>query len=185
MVRLIGRGSALLALLALLSGCQTVDAMTGKDRLQLDLDRARAESRAKIAEMEVQNRTLEKEKGELQAQLDTIKLRYAAAMKELEKLRSERSSAAGRINVLLFRGDIVYAIIPGAYGDYRAGLRLHAVNDPEFGLALAQFEKLEGGDSAILRVLRQLDADDDRIIGREEARSYREQQAGSLKPETK
>ena len=100
---------------------------------------------------------------------------------ELETLRAERSSAGGRINVLLFRGDIVYAVAPAAFGDYRAGLRLRALNDSAFSEALQQFEKLEGGDAALLRVLRQMDADDNRIIGLEEARGFREQREGSLR----
>ena len=121
---------------------------------------------------------------DLWAQLDTLKAKHAAAMEELQTLRTERSSAAGRIAVLLFRGDIVYAIVPAAFGDYRAGLRLHAVNDSNFGEALKLFEKLEGGDGALLHVLRQIDGDDDRIIGLTEARSFREQQEGALKRTT-
>ena len=184
-LRMIGRSLAMLAVLVGFSGCETVDAMTGKDRLQQDLDRARTESRRRASELEERNRALEQEKLDLRAQLDALGSQHATMLKELETLRTERSSAAGRINVLLFRGDIVYAVVPAAFGDYRAGLRLHAVNDSAFGEALRQFLKLEGGDSAVLRVLRKIDADDDRIIGREEARGFREQQAGALKRDAK
>ncbi len=172
----------MLILLALLSGCETVDTMTGKDRVLRDLDRTRTESRARIGELEKRNSVLDQQRLDLQAQLDALREQHGTAMKELEKLRAERSSAAGRINVLLFHGDIVYAVVPAAFGDYRAGIRLHAMNDPAFGEALQQFERLEGGDGALLRVLRQIDSDDDRIIGLEEAQGFREKQEGSLKP---
>ena len=172
---------SMVALLAMLSGCETVDAMTGKDRLQQDLDRARTESRAKIGEGKERIQALEQEKRDLRAQLDALQAQQLATLAELETLRTERSSASGRINVLLFRGDIVYAVVPAAFGDYRAGLRLHAVNDSNFGEALTLFEKLEGGDAVVLRVLRQIDGDDDRIIGLDEARSFREQQEDALK----
>ena len=180
-MKVIGSGSAMLVLLAVLSGCETVDAVTGKDRLQQDLHRARTESQAKIGEREGRISTLEQEKRDLLAKLDGLQAQYAAALMELETLRAERSSAGGRINVLLFRGDIVYAVAPAAFGDYRAGLRLRALNDSAFSEALQQFEKLEGGDAALLRVLRQMDADDNRIIGLEEARGFREQREGSLR----
>ena len=172
---------AMLALLAMLSGCETVDAMTGKDRLQQDLERARTESRARIGEEKERVQALEQEKRGLRAQLDLLETQHSATLAELETLRRERSSAAGRINVFLFRGDIVYAIVPAAYGDYRAALRLLAVNDSNFGEELTLFEKLEGGDAALLHVLRQIDGDDDRIIGLEEARGFREQQEDALK----
>ena len=177
----VGRSSAMLALLAVLSGCATVDAMTGKDRLQQDLDLARTTSRATVGELESRIHALEQEKHDLQAKLDALGAQHATARNELETLRTERSTAAGRINVLLFRGDIVYAVAPTAFGDYRAGLRLHALNDSAFGEALQQFEKREGGDGALLRVLRKIDTNSDLVISLEETREFREQQESSLK----
>lgn len=181
----IGRGCATLALLVLLSGCQTVDVVTGKDRVQRELERTRADSTEKIEELEERNGALDQENRDLQTKLAALEAQHSDAMKELETLRRERSSAAGRINVLLFRGDIIYSIAPEAFGDYRAGLRLHALNDSQFGESLKQFEDSRGGDAALLRLLRSIDADDDRLIRLEEANAFREQQEGSLNPEGK
>lgn len=165
----------------MLGACETVDAVTGKDKLELDLERARAQSRARIAELEVQNRTLAKEARDLRARLDALEPQLAAAQQELETLRAERSTAAGRINVLLFSGDIVYAVVPTAFADYRAGIRLHSLDDAEFAAALKLFEQREGGDAALLRILRKIDTDNDRIISVEEAHRFREQRESSLK----
>ncbi len=166
-------GALLAVLLTVLSGCEAVDMITGKDRLERDLHRAQDDSRARLIEREERIRLLEEETIALQERLGT-------ALTELETLRAERSAAA--ISVLLFRGDITYAVTPAAFSDYRAGLRLHALNDAAFGEALEKFEKLEGGDATVFLVLRKIDSSDDRLIGLEEARAFRRVQEAAFNP---
>lgn len=182
------RPSALLALALCtawtLLGCATVDQAfdraTGKAQVENDYTAFRESADREREDLEASNRQLAVELQTAHEELSELERRHGEAMEELERYRAREAAEAGRINIMLFGGDILYSVSPDAFGDYRAGLRIRSLVDSEFAAALQDFEAGQGGDAEVLRVLRQVDSSNDRVIAFEEARAFREAQDGSF-----
>ena len=138
------RSSLCLSPCCLPTGCANFDQLTGKDILNGKIDRLSSEN-AKLQEK----------------------------VTELEKsLATERTRGKG-IKLALFGGDIIYEVDSNAYVDVRAAFRLRAVRDRDFGENFNLYEQGRGGDSQILTLLREIDADKDRFITNAEGIEFR------------
>jgi len=177
-------GLALLLLCAPALACSTMDhaldRATGKAQIEDDYSRFRESADREREDLEASNRELERSLHTTREELAELERRYREVSAELDVFRSREAAEAGRINVMLFGGDILYAVSPDAFGDYRAGLRMRSLVDSEFAAALREFEEGRGGDAELLLVLRQVDTSNDRLIAFDEARAFRQAQDGSF-----
>ncbi len=104
--------------------------------------------------------------------LDAEKERYAALAAELQELKGNVDKRQSGIQQLFFGGDINYVVAPAGFADYRAALRYRSLNDPDFEDVFKEWENKRGGDAAVLRVLQEIDFNQDQLITREEVKAF-------------
>jgi vacuolar-type H+-ATPase subunit I/STV1 len=188
--------------LFVVSGCATVDKITGKSDLEqanLQLRQQSEEQKSsfssKVAELTTQiqacKKELEKVNAEHAQQLDQLKItheqekadirkemeeqkrKFAALEADFQKEIEREKYRSSFIKVIFFGGDIIYEVANDAFNDYRAGLRFKTLRDADFASQYKLFEVGKGGDPQVLSVLKEIDVSKDRIIDAQEARAFR------------
>jgi len=157
-------------MLILLGGCAAVDTMTGKSEVVAEksiIEQQLAASATRVKALEKEKSELEKKLADAEEQLTRKEAEFKAAIEKLEK------SSKGGMSIVLFGGDIIYKVDAEGFTNYRAGLRYRTLRDTVFATALGEFERGQGGDADMIKVLKEIDTSGDRFIDSNEAARFR------------
>jgi hypothetical protein len=174
------RAIAAISLLAALPACEMMPMMP------MERDELRREVTDLEAQLADAQRQAEAERKQLldkhEAEIAVERERYLLLEARLIELKGFNEMRASGIQQSFFGGDIIFVVAPEGYSDYRAALRYRSLSRKEFEESFSRYEKRVGGDAEVLRVLQEMDFNQDQLITRQEAQAFKIKEEKNYRP---